>query len=76
MIELNNFRFLLLGGCLKRPVYVLGRRTCKAEYQQFLKEVARNFKDGVKRPILYYDGHAAHTSRESVTFAKRYFAPL
>ena len=66
-----------VGESLAKPVYMFALSTNKIDYIRFLHLVARSVRSttGVK-PILVYDGHPAHRSRECLAVANLYFRPL
>ena len=65
-----------IGACLKKPVYYLSYSTCGVEYRKFVGRIHRALRNRNDRPLLYYDGHPAHTSQVSVDKVSEHFRPL
>ena len=65
-----------VGDALTKNVWLLASGTNQDDYQEFLRQVARHIKGGLRKPILLYDGHKAHTTPRSMEAALNWFTPL
>ena len=46
---------------LFKPVYMLASSTNHVDYFKFIRLVVARIPANVSKPLLYFDGHAAHT---------------
>ena len=65
-----------MGDCLTKPVFMKGRATCADEYIQFIELLATHIKQGVRKPVIVFDGATAHTSLRSLETVEKHFKPL
>lgn len=65
-----------IGNCLSEPVFYTATGTNQVNYRAFIAEVRRSLRPSAEKPFLFFDGHRAHTTRDSMTLVKRYFIPF
>ena len=65
-----------VGDALTKNVWLLAAGTNQEDYQEFLRLVARHVKGALRKPILLYDGHKAHTTARSMETVLSWFTPL
>lgn len=64
--------FGAIGTCIP-PTFMLADSTNAQDYKKFVRLVAGKVPPDVRKPLWFFDGHAAHARRESVQYAANYF---
>jgi hypothetical protein len=65
-----------VGNCLSKSVFKLVPSTTKEVFMSFIEELSEFVKDGIQKPFLVLDNHAAHRSKDVRPTLNQYFQPL